>query len=265
MTMQELLAQALVWESEEFFRLITGSIHDAIFVTDLEGRLVFANKRAEAISGYRVEEFRGKELWCILVPDTLAQAQARLDAVRAGETPSPILEGQIIRKDGSLAWVEVSASNIEQNGRVVGRLGVVRDVTDRRRVEDNMRLQSAALEAAVNGILITDREGTIIWTNPGFTQLTGYDADEAVGRTPGILKSGRHDAPFYHDLWQTIRSGRAWHGEIVNRRKDGSLYHEEQTITPVRGRDGEITHFIAIKQDITARKRLTDRLVEQQK
>ena len=85
MTMQELLAQALVWESEEFFRLITGSIHDAIFVTDLEGRLVFANKRAEAISGYRVEEFRGKELWCILVPDTLAQAQARLDAVRAAE------------------------------------------------------------------------------------------------------------------------------------------------------------------------------------
>ena len=186
--MQELLAQALVWESEEFFRLITGSIHDAIFVTDLEGRLVFANKRAEAISGYRVEEFRGKELWCILVPETLAQAQARLDAVRAGETPSPILEGQIIRKDGSLAWVEVSASNIEQNGRVVGRLGVVRDVTDRKRADEALRESERRYrllaENSTDVIWVRDLNLRLTYISPSVAKLRGYTAEEAMAQSP---------------------------------------------------------------------------------
>lgn len=399
MAREELLAQALGWESEEFFRLVTGTIHDAIFITDLDGNLVFASKRAEEISGYRAAEFLGRNLWSVLAPEAAAQARVRLDALRAGEEPSPVFEGQIVRKDGRRVWMEVSFSSIAREGRVVGRLGVARDITERkaaeaalreserryrlvaenstdviwvrdmdlrltyispsvaklrgytpeeamaqapeesltpaslelvgaamreelareadgradpfrsrtveievkrkdgstvwtevkvsflrdetgrpvgilgsgrdiserRRVEDATRLQSAALEAAANGIVITDRDGVIIWTNPGFTQLTGYGADEVIGRTPRVLKSGQHDAPFYAAIWRTIHSGRAWHGEMVNRRRDGSLYHEEQTITPVRGRGGEITNFIAIKQDITERKRLTERLLRTEK
>jgi len=112
-------------------------------------------------------------------------------------------------------------------------------------------LQSTALEAAANGIVITDREGHILWVNPAFTRLTGYDVSEVVGKNPRVLKSGRHDKAFYRDLWDTVLSGQVWRGEMVNKRKDGRLYTEEMTITPVRNAAGEIAQFIAIKQDIT--------------
>ena len=125
----------------------------------------------------------------------------------------------------------------------------------RKRAEQQTRLQTAALESAANGIVIASREGRIIWVNPAFTRLTGYPASEVIGENPRILKSGVHDAVFYQKLWNTILSGEFWQGEIVNRRKDGTLYSEEMTITPVRDAQGTLSHFIAIKQDITARKR----------
>jgi diguanylate cyclase (GGDEF)-like protein/PAS domain S-box-containing protein len=103
--------------------------------------------------------------------------------------------------------------------------------------------------------VVTDAAGIILWVNSAFTSLTGYTREEAIGATPRILKSGNHTDTFYRQLWQTIREGRVWSGEMYNRRKDGSLYIEEQTITPVHGVSGEITRFVAIKQDITARKR----------
>jgi PAS domain S-box-containing protein len=113
----------------------------------------------------------------------------------------------------------------------------------------------AALNAAANAIVITDRTGIILWVNPAFCEITGYTAEEAAGRNPSErVKSGQHDPEFYRDLWETILAGRVWHGEVINRRKDGSLYTEEQSVTPVRDAQGEITHFIAVKQDVTARK-----------
>jgi two-component system sensor histidine kinase/response regulator len=118
----------------------------------------------------------------------------------------------------------------------------------------------AALQSATAGIIITDREGTIQWINTEFSRMTGYSSEDVVGQTPRLLKAGTHDQPFYADLWRTILSGSAWHGELVNRRKDGSLYTEEQSITPVFNERREVTHFIGIKQDITARKRMEEEL-----
>ncbi len=123
-------------------------------------------------------------------------------------------------------------------------------------------MQTAALESAANGIVITDHHGRIIWVNPAFTRLTGYSAPEAIGQNPRVLRSGEHDKGFYQKLWNTVLSGKVWHGEIVNRRKDGALYPEEMTITPVRDGKGEVAHFIAIKQDITERKRAEKALEE---
>ena len=123
-----------------------------------------------------------------------------------------------------------------------------------------MRLQTAALEAAANGVVITDLTGTIQWVNRAFTQLTGYSGEEAIGKNPRVLKSGQHAAPLYQGLWSTIRAGNVWKGEMVNQRKDGRLYHEEMTITPVKDSKGVVTHFIAIKQDITARKQAEEEL-----
>ena len=116
-------------------------------------------------------------------------------------------------------------------------------------------LQATALRTAANAIAITDRSGAILWTNPAFSALTGYSAEEILGKNPRVLKSGHHDREFYRQLWSTILGGKTWFGEFTNRRKDGSLYHDEHTITPVRADSGEITHFVAIMRDITERKR----------
>ncbi len=116
-------------------------------------------------------------------------------------------------------------------------------------------LKSAALEAAANAIAITDREGIIVWVNPAFHQLTGYSSEEVIGQALRLLKSDRHPASFYKSMWDTILSGEKWQGHIVNRRKDGSLYDEDMSIAPVRNGQGEITHFITLKQDTTNRTR----------
>jgi PAS domain S-box-containing protein len=121
-------------------------------------------------------------------------------------------------------------------------------------MEEKLRLQSAALEAAGIAIVMTTLAGAILWVNSAFTTLTGYPAEEAVGRNPRFLQSGRHDRPFYTDLWNTILAGKVWHGELTNRRKDGTPYEEEMTITPVMDEVGAIENFIAIKRDVTERR-----------
>ncbi|HET6929026.1 MAG TPA: EAL domain-containing protein [Candidatus Acidoferrum sp.] len=123
-----------------------------------------------------------------------------------------------------------------------------------------LKLQAAALQAAANSIVITDLKGAIVWTNPAFTSISGYSAEEVLGKNPRIWKSGRQDKSFYASLWETICSGRTWRGELDNRRKNGALYTEEMTITPVKLRSDEISHFVAIKQDVSDRKRATERV-----
>ena len=146
-------------------------------------------------------------------------------------------------------------------GHVIGTFSSGTDITERHQAEAQVRLQSAALNAAANAMVITDRAGLIQWVNPAFSDLTGYTAAEAVGKNPrDLVKSDQHDQAFYKDLWETILSGQVWRGEIINRRKDGSLYTEEQSITPLRDPQGTISHFIAVKQDITERKRAEEEI-----
>jgi PAS domain S-box-containing protein len=145
----------------------------------------------------------------------------------------------------------------------------VREITETTVQEERQRLRDAALHHAANSIVITDRNGQIVWVNPAFSALTGYTFAEAIGRNPrDLVRSGLHSREFYEIMWNTILSGKPWHGRLINRRKDGTLYHEEQTIAPVRNAEGEITHFIGIKQDITERVRDEEeraRLLEQVK
>lgn len=115
------------------------------------------------------------------------------------------------------------------------------------------RLLQAAIESTANAIFITDADGEILWANPAFKRLTGYSTAEACGNTPRLFKSGRQNEAYYGDLWRTILAGEVWHGRVTNRHKDGHLYTAEQTVTPIRGADGTVTHFVAIHEDITAR------------
>ncbi|HCI13557.1 MAG: hypothetical protein A2063_01380 [Gallionellales bacterium GWA2_60_142] len=126
---------------------------------------------------------------------------------------------------------------------------------ERTQSAEALRLHDAALNFAANAILITDLQSRIVWANHAFSELTGYEFEELIGKElSGLLNSGHQDDAFYEKLWGTILAGRPWHGELINRRKDGSLYHDETSITPVRDRDQRITHFVAVKQDVSARK-----------
>jgi PAS domain S-box-containing protein len=180
--------------------------------------------------------------------------------IESGCSKLLIEEPQTTPEGSTLALLSSKVPLRGSNGEVSGVIGMYMDITERKRTEESLRLQSAALEAAANAIVITDRNGTIQSVNPAFTALTGYTALEAVGQNPRILKGGKQDEAFYRKLWQTISSGQVWTGELTNRRKDGSLYAEEMTITSLRNPDGVIIRYIAIKQDITERKRAAESL-----
>lgn len=151
-------------------------------------------------------------------------------------------------------WVSVSVYAAGGDDFIV----VFDNVTEAKEAHVRTAIQTTALRAAANAIVITDREGTIVWANPAFTTLTGYELEDVLGRNPRLLKSGVQDAAFYAGLWGAISGGNVWEGQMVNRRKDGSLYTEAMTITPVRTDDGVITHFIAVKRDVTERQRVEE-------
>ncbi len=194
----------------------------------------------------------------------------RVDAAYTGSlenrTPYAIVH-RLLMADGRTKFVEERCeTDYASDGTPQRSRGTLQDVTERILAGESLRVQSAALNAAANVIVITDRNGNFEWVNPAFTVLTGYRAEEAIGRNPRELsKSGVHDPSFYRDLWDTILAGEVWRGEMTNRRKDGRHYSVHQTITPVRDDRGEITHFIAIQRDLTDQQRLEAQYLQAQK
>jgi diguanylate cyclase (GGDEF)-like protein/PAS domain S-box-containing protein len=171
-------------------------------------------------------------------------------------------EFRVVWPDASVHWQSAKGQAFyDETGRTTRMTGIAMDIDVRRRAEEHLHLQSAALEAAANAIVITDSRGTILWVNHAFTTMTGYGQEDVLGKNPRLLKSGEQPASHYEDLWSTITSGKVWNGEIVNRRKDGTTYTEEMTITPVRNAgDPANGYYIAIKQDITERKKIEEAL-----
>ena len=192
-------------------------------------------------------------------PDDLPALRATFEEA-GGEARPTRWEGRVLVA-GEVRWMSVEATPEHlRDGDVVWD-GVQVEVTERKRADAQMRLQAAALDAAANAIVITGADGVVQWANPAFLILTGYRQEDIVGKKPrDLVKSGLQSREFYEILWQTILAGGVWHGELVNRRKDGSLYQEEMTITPVPDEQGVVRHFVAIKQDITERKRAEDKL-----
>jgi PAS domain S-box-containing protein len=139
-------------------------------------------------------------------------------------------------------------------GTVENYVGFQEDVSERKEREMDLELFKKAVENAGHAVFITDREGTIEYVNPKFEARTGYTREEAVGRTPSIIKSGKQDEEFYEQMWQTILSGEQWNASLINQRKNGELYHVDQTISPIANDDGEITHFVTIESDVTNRR-----------
>jgi two-component system, cell cycle sensor histidine kinase and response regulator CckA len=250
--------------SEIRYRRLFESAKDGILILDAEtGTVVEVNPFIIELMGYSRETFLGKVLWEIdLFKDVTASKEVFNQLKRKGYIRYEDLPMET--KDGRKINVEFVSNVYRVDGTSVIQCNI-RDITDRKRAEESLMLQNAALQSAANAILITDRNGKIISVNKAFIRLTGYSQEEVIGSKPNILKSGNHSAAFFQSMWKTILSGEVWKGEIENKRKDGSLYTEDMTITPVRQARGEISHFIAIKQDITDRKKLEQEILQSQK
>jgi two-component system cell cycle sensor histidine kinase/response regulator CckA len=250
---------------EERYRQIVNTAQEGIWTVDTDHKTTFVNPKMAAMLGYPVEEMIGVELFAFMNTEEKRIAVSSLQ--RHASTGGEELECTFRRKDGSPAWTVVNWTPIiDGTSRHAGVLAMVSDVSARKRKDEQARLQSAALNAAADAMLITDRAGTISWINPAFTDLTGYTVEEAIGKNPRALqKSGAHDPDFYRDMWNTILSGHVWRGEMTNRRKDGSVYPEHQSITPVKNLGGEISHFIAIKRDLTEERELQSQFLQAQK
>ncbi|CAG0946857.1 partial Cyclic di-GMP phosphodiesterase, partial [Anaerolineae bacterium] len=249
-------AEDALRESEERFRSVAESANEGIISTDSRGKILYWNNAASVMFGYTDEEILGQSLIALMPEKFQERYRAGLKqwvAKHERRQISRTVEAIGCRKDGSEFPIELSIGSWDTRAGTFFT-GIVRDITARKQAAERLHLQSTALEAAANGILITDRDGIILWCNPEFTRLTGYSAEEVLGRNPHILKSGKQPTALYQNLWNTILAGQVWHGELINRRKDGSLYAEEMTIAPVRQEQGEISHFIAIKQDVSERK-----------
>src|SRR5579875_1556278 len=251
-------AEEALRQSEERYRTLFDQSPVGVFIFDKELTIKQCNERLvhilqssrDRIIGFNMRGLKDQSYIPAIIK-TLEGQSSHYEGFYKATTSSAEL------------WLSIRLSPLrDSNGNVIGGMGLIEDITQRKQAEKQLQIHTTALETAANGIVITDREGKIIWVNSAFTALTGYGKDEVLGYNPRVLKSGKHDSAFYRNLWETIVSGHVWQGEIINRRKDGSLYNEFMTISPVHSSGGEITHFIAIKQDITKLKRTEEALRE---
>jgi sigma-B regulation protein RsbU (phosphoserine phosphatase) len=248
-------------ESEERLKFAIEGSNDGVWDYQVDTGKTYRNSRWYTMLGYEPGELEGlswsEETQMAHPEDRPRYEQAWADHME-GRTSNYEMEVRVRTKTGEWLWI-LSRGKIvsrDENNAPLRVVGTHVDISERKRAETRLRQQSAALNAAADGIFITDLKGTILWVNPAFSELSGYSFDEAVGQNPRVQKSGVHDHEFYEHLWQTISAGRVWSGEIVNKRKDGTQYTEEASITPVSDVDGEIINYVAIKRDITERKQM---------
>ena len=250
-------AQEATHHERRLLRTLIDLAPDFIFVKDTESRYLVVN---EALAGcyQRTPAEMLNHTDADFLPQELAARFRESELkVLAADSFCTYADTITFPDDGARTVVTNMVAFRDPQGKVAGLVGIGRDITKLELAEKSMRLQSVALETAANAIVITNPEGTIEWANPAFSACTGYTFAESVGKNPReLIRSGRHGREFYQAMWETILAGKVWHGELTNRRKDGSLYLEEMTITPLHDAQNRITHFVAIKQDITQRRQM---------
>ncbi|MFH0781730.1 MAG: response regulator [Pseudomonadota bacterium] len=260
--LEEMVAQRTreLQENENNYRLLFESAGGAIYIHDEEARILAVNTTACQLLDYTETE---------LLSMTMAQIvdKAHYDPARIAR----LMERGKLRftsvhrcKHGGTVAVEVNSRRIIWAARPA-MMSVCRDISEKQRLESEREILITAIEQAPVAIALTDPDGNIQYVNPAFEKISGYSGSELLGENPRILKSGRQDQKFYTDLWRTITGGQVWKGRMTNKRKDGSLYVEEATISPVLDNQGRVTNFVAIKRDITAELEMEDRLRQAQK
>ncbi len=257
---QQMQAEQALRQSEARLRSLIESQTAFVVRTDMEGNYTYANHAFLERFGWmypQAESIIGQPSLPTIIPE---DHEKTVDAVIACVQQPGVPVQVILRKPSRMhrtcwtLWEFVALTGADDALDEIQCIGV--DITELMEIRQQAQLQESALLATADAIVITDRDAHIEWVNPAFTRLTGYSQEEARGKNPNsLVKSGVHSEEFYKAMWDTILAGRVWFGKLVNRRKNGLLYTEEQTITPVYNNLGEISHFIAIKRDITDRER----------
>lgn len=247
------LKQAL-GESEGRYRTVVEKINDAIFMVDPEGKITYMSPAIERMSRYKAAELVEMRFTRLVHPEDLPRMIGLFRGVLEGQIGSH--ESRLLQKDGSVRFVRTHRRPLAEGGRVVRVTGVMTDITDRRLAEAESERLVAAIEQAGEAVVITNSGGAIRYVNPAFERVTGYARDEVLGQNPRILKSGKHGLAFSQDLWGTISSGGTWSGMMVNTRKDGTLYTEDSTISPVLDGSGRVLNYVAVKRGVTEHLRL---------
>lgn len=255
-------AETMLLESEERYRLIAENTADTISVLDLDLNITYVSPSVLKLRGYSPQEVKAQLMPQIFTPSSLQKVirlfadQMKLESkgeVDLSRTESLDLEEYC--KDGSTIWVEIAISFIrDANLKATQILTVTRDITERKLAEEKLGILSRAVEQSPASIVITNTDGEIEYINSKFTEVTGYTQDEILHKNPRFLKSGEMSPECYTQLWQTITSGNEWYGEFHNKKKSGELYWELASISPIFDTTGTITHFLAVKEDITNRK-----------
>ena len=233
------------------------AIQDIVIIVDLDWRIVRANRTAHVISGLTYGELTGRRCFEVLHGNT---EPCRGCPAEFLGMETPVHTGLV--HSGKLARTfEVTSSPIfDERGDIRNYVHTGRDVTQKLADEAEKIRLSAAIEQTSEVVVITDRDGRIQYVNPAFTVKTGYSRSEAMGQNPRILKSGEHGRDFYERMWGILLAGRVWKGQLINRKKDGALFWEDVTISPVYDGDAHITNFIAVKRDISKEKSLEHQL-----
>lgn len=227
------------------------------------GRVFFSNNWKKLI-GYAENEIDGDidEWQSRIHRDDRAKVLAQLQEHLDGKAPAYVSEYRLLCKGGSYKWMldHGLVVNRDADNKPVRIIGTLSDVSERRSAENRLRMLSTAIEQSPTSVVITNLDAVIEYVNPSFTEATGYSLNEAVGKNPRVLQSGLTDASVFCDMWETLTDGRTWVGELINKRKDGRIYYEEAYISPVKDVNGVVSHYVAVKVDITARKLAEDNL-----
>ncbi|MEO5356569.1 MAG: EAL domain-containing protein [Nitrospirae bacterium YQR-1] len=260
-TMSESLNETTV--SKDYIDGVVNAMVDMLFVVDSSGIIKTINNAAGSMLGIDRDELIGKSVTEIFIPSEKLMVEGKLKEAMAmgtvGKGGLGNVEGTFITISGSRFPVQCSFSfmRVSERNDIVC---VANDITQRRRYEEDLRKLSTAVEQSISSIVITDIEGNIEFVNQKFTECTGYTLAEVKGKNPRILKSGKHDQAFYKNMWDTIKAGNEFRGDLCNMKKDGTLYWEYLSISPIKNPGGEITHFIAVKLDDTERKKMEEHL-----
>jgi len=258
------IAEKALSESEEKYRKLVEDSPDAIAIY-VKGKIVYVNNATLKLMNVQTQdELLGQPVLKFVHPDSMEIVLQRLKKLQNEHESLPIAEEKFVRFDGSTVEVEVKATSVVFNGEKGVQL-IVRDISDRKKAEEKIIQLSRAVEQSPVSIVITNLDGNIEYVNPKTIEVTRYSYKEVLGENPRIFSSGELPKEEYKKLWDTITSGQEWRGELHNKKKNGELYWEYSSISPIKDESGKFTHYLAVKEDITERKLAEEELQNQAK